>query len=73
MVLDMTQWAGRKEEGQEYGVDVFNNMAKFLGFENCHYPFVVHENGGKWGFAPDERKDMLKFSEDCQAPKSSTG
>jgi hypothetical protein len=61
-MIDMNEWSSSESKG----VEVFNDVAKFLGYKNCSYPFVVHNNDG--GYNIDKRIDQLKLNHSCQPP-----
>jgi len=55
--MDLDKWS--KSEGRE-----FNDLAKWLGFENCQYPFVLHDNRGLDNAM--DRADKIQLSSSCR-------
>lgn len=53
--MDMVQWS--KMDGKKY----FDELAKWLRFENCSYPGILHDNTGN-GYELDDRRFDLGSS-----------
>jgi len=59
-LMDMAQWKD-KENGSKY----FDDLGKWLGFENCEFPKVLHDNvviDDKW-LSDEER---FSFDSSCR-------
>ncbi len=56
--IDLSQW--KKD------VNVFNTLVDWLGFKNCHFNSIIHEN--KNGYGRDKMTDVGIEGTECQPP-----
>jgi len=52
--IDMMDWSGKSENAK--GVEVLNSLVEWLGFENCRFKSIVHENHD--GLGRDSETDI---------------
>lgn len=58
-LLDMDQWSFKN------GVAYFNNVAKWLGYTNCTYKIVRHDNYGQ-RYNLDNKNDIMDLGNNCR-------
>ena len=56
--IDLTKW--------KTDVNVFNSLAGWLGFQNCHFTSIVHENVN--GYGRDKMTNIGIDARKCQPP-----